>query len=182
MHAVWFSQFHCHGRISSSKDVLNDAYNRLGDCYFVQMQYTKAVQYYDIALKTGTGTNDYALVPESSGPGGTGKDNEKISCAEQLLISTIPNSAYKADVYFQMAESYVKLNQTDKAITNYRKVISDYPKSSYVKKSLLGWACSILIQNRNNDAIACYKKVIEDYPGTEEAENAMIGLEECICR
>ena len=39
---------------------------------------------------------------------------------------------------FQMAESYVKLNQPDKALTTYKKVINDYPKSSYVKKSLLG--------------------------------------------
>jgi TolA-binding protein len=172
--AVWFTKFTMLSK-NQQKDVLNDANNRLGDCYFVQMQYTKAIGYYDNALKTGTGTNDYALFQKALALGVSGKDNEKIAALTQLL-STFPKSTYKADVYYQMGESHVKLNQPDKAIINYRKVISDHPTSSYVKKSLLNLGMLYFNQNRNNDAITCYKQVVEDYPGTEEAENAMIGL------
>ncbi len=172
--SVWFGKFTSMKDIQR-KDVLNDAYNRLGDCYFVQAQYTKAIQYYDIALKTGSGTNDYTLFQKAVALGVNGKDLEKISTLNQLLTS-FPKSAYKADVYYQMAESYVKLNQPDNAIINYRKVISDYPTSSYVKKSLLNLGMLYFNQNRNNDAVTCYKKVIEDYPGTEESQNAQIGL------
>jgi TolA-binding protein len=172
--AVWFTRF-----IPLAKNqpgqVLNDAYNRLGDCCFIQLQYAKAIGYYDNALKTGTKTNDYALFQKAMALGVTGKDNEKIAALNQLL-NTYPNSAYKADVYFQTGESYVKLIQPDRAITNYRKVVSDYPKSSYIKKSLLSLALLYYNGNRNSDAVACYKQVIEDYPGTGEAENAVIGL------
>jgi TolA-binding protein len=172
--AVWFSKFiPLSGK--QQKEVIADANNRLGDCYFVQMQYAKAVGYYDNALKAGVGTSDYTLFQKALALGVTGKDNEKINVLNQLL-STYPNSSYKADVYFQIAESYVKLNRVDMAITNYRKVISDYPKSSYVKKSLVALGLLYFNANRNNDAIASYKKVIEDYPGTPEAENAMLGL------
>jgi TolA-binding protein len=172
--AAWFTRFTTTAR-NPQKEVISDAYNRLGDCYFVQMQYTKAVGYYDNALKNGAGTNDYTLFQKALALGVTGKDNEKIAALNQLL-TTYPKSGYKADVYYQMAESYTKLNQNEMAITNYRKVISDYPKSSYVKKSLLGMGLLFFNSNRNNEAIASYKKVIEDYPGTPEAENAMIGL------
>ena len=171
---VWFTKFISLTK-NQQKEVLNDAYNRLGDCYFVQMQYAKAIGYYDNAIKTGAGTNDYALFQKAVALGVSGKDNEKIAVLNQL-VSTFPNSAYKADVSFQTGESYVKLNQPEKAIANYRKVISDYPGSSYVKKSLLNLGMLYFNSNRNSDAIAYYKKVIEDYPGTDEAENAMIGL------
>ncbi len=172
--AAWFSRYIAAAK-SPQKEVLSDAYNRLGDCYFVQMQYTKAVGYYDNALKSGTGANDYALFQKALALGVTGNNKEKINVLNQLL-TTYPNSNYKADVYFQIAESYVKLNQSEMAITNYRKVISEYPKSSYVKKSLLSLGLLYFNTNRNSDAISCYKKVIEDYPGTSESEDAMIGL------
>jgi TolA-binding protein len=172
--AVWFTKFTSLAKVQQ-KEILSDAYNRLGDCYFVQMQYARAIGFYDNAMKTGTGTNDYALFQKALVLGVSGKDNEKITILNQLA-STSPNSAYKADVFFQMGESCVKLNQSERAITNYHKVISDYPSSSYVKKSLLNLGMLYYNSNRNSDAIACYKKVIEDYPGTDEAENAMIGL------
>lgn len=172
--AAWFSRF-----ISSSgnkqKEVLSDAYNRLGDCYFVQSQFGRAVGYYDNAIKAGGKASDYTMFQKALALGVTGKDQEKINVLNQLLTN-YPNSVYKADVYFQIAESYVKLNQPELAITNYRKVISDFPRSSYVKKSLLGLGLLYFNTNRTSDAIASYKKVIEDYPGTTEAENAMIGL------
>jgi len=172
--SVWFNKFTSVAK-NPQKEVMSDAYNRMGDCYFVQMQYAKAVVYYDNALKTGTGASDYTLFQKAMALGVTGKDSEKITVLNQLL-TTYPRSTYKPDVYYQIAESYVKLNQSEAAITNYRKVIQDFPKSSYVKKSLLGLALLYFNSNRNNDAIASYKKVIEDYPGTSEAENAMIGL------
>jgi TolA-binding protein len=172
--ASWFSKYISLSR-NQKPEVITDAYNRLGDCYFVQMDYARAISNYENAGKTGKGTSDYALFQKALALGVIGKDNEKITTLNQLLNS-YPNSAYKTDVYFQMAESYVKLNQTEKAISMYRKVINDYPKSSYVKKSLLSLGVLYYNSNRNSEAIVCYKKIIEDYAGSEEAENALIGL------
>jgi TolA-binding protein len=172
--AAWFNRFIGLSK-NQKKEVVADAYNRLGDCYFVQMQYIKAVGFYDMALKSGSTGNDYTMFQKAMALGVTGKDNEKINVLKQLM-TTYPGSAYKADVYFQMAESYVKLNQQDMAITNYKRVIDDFPGSSYVRKSYLALGLLYYNANRNQDAIASYKKVIQDYPGTMESENAMIGL------
>jgi tetratricopeptide (TPR) repeat protein len=172
--SLWFSRFTGSGT-NQHQEILTDGFNRLGDCYFVQMDYNRAVTYYDLAIKNGRGNTDYALFQKSLALGVTGKDNEKINTLNQL-VNNSPNSTLKADVLFQMAESYVKLNQQDKALAAYKKVVTDYPKSSYVKKSLLGLGLLYYNANRNNEAIQCYKQIITDYPGTAEAENALIGL------
>ncbi len=172
--ALWFNRFIASGN-NQPQDILTDAYNRLGDCYFVQMEYNRAVTYYDLAIKNGRGNTDYAMFQKGLALGVTGRDNDKIATLNQL-VSVNPNSALKADVLFQMAESYVKLNQTDKALASYKQVVTDFPKSSYVKKALLGMALIYYNSNRNNDALRCYKQIISDYPGSTEAENALIGL------
>lgn len=172
--AVWFNRFITASK-NRQKELVSDAYNRLGDCYFVQAQYDRAVGYYDNAIKSGGKSGDYTMFQKAMALGVTNKHQEKINVLNQLLTS-YSNSSYKADVYYEIAESYVKLNQPDLAISNYRKVINDYPRSSYVKKSLLGLGLIYFNTGRNSDAITSYKKVIEDYPGAQEAENAMIGL------
>lgn len=172
--ALWFGRFTSSGQ-NQQRAVVTDAYNRLGDCYFVQLDYNRAVTYYDLAIRNGQGNTDYAMFQKGLALGVTGKDSEKIATLNQLAKAS-PNTSLKADVLFQMAESYVKLNQADKALETYKRVVSDYPTSSYVKKSLLGMGLIYFNSNRNTDAIQCYKKIISDYPGSPEAENALIGL------
>jgi TolA-binding protein len=171
--AIWLAKFTAGGY--PQQEIVTDAYNRLGDCAFVQLDYNKAIGYYSQAIKNGHGNTDYALFQKALALGVIGKDNEKIATLNQIAGAN-PNTTLKADVTFQMAESYVKLNQTEKALAAYKKVTTDFPKSSYVKKSLLGMALIYYNSDRNNEAIKCYKQIITDYPGTQEAENAMIGL------
>jgi TolA-binding protein len=172
--AIWFNRFTSTG-YNKPPEIMTDAYNRLGDCALVQLEYAKAVSWYDLAIKNGKGNIDYALFQKALALGVSGNDNEKITTLNKI-ISTNPNSTLKVDVLFQMAESYVKLNQTDKALATYKKVVTDYPKSSYVRKALVGMGLIYYNSNRSNEAIQCYKQVITDYPGTPEAENSLIGL------
>ena len=66
-----------------------------------------------------------------------------------------------------MAESYVKLNQTDKAIDQLQEGDHRLPEKQLCKKvPAWTWALLYFNSNRNNEAITCYKQVIKDYPGT----------------
>jgi TolA-binding protein len=172
--SLWFSRFTGPGN-NQRQEILSDAYNRLGDCYFVQSEYNKAITYYDLTINSGHGNTDYALFQKGLAQGVTGRDNDKINTLNRL-VNNNPNSTLKADVLFQMAESYVKLNQSDKALTTYKRVVTEYPKSSYVKKSLLGMGLLYYNSDHHAEAVQCYKQIIADYPGTGEAENALIGL------
>ncbi len=172
--AVWFGKFVNSGGARNA-ELLTDGYNRLGDCYFIQPDYNKAIGYYDQAIKTGKGNTEYAIFQKALALGVTGRNSEKVAALSQLANGN-PNSTLKADVLYQMAESYVKLNQNDKALASYTKVVNDYPRSSYVKKSLLAMGLIYFNSNRNTDAIRCYKQVVTDYAGSGEAEDALIGL------
>jgi tetratricopeptide (TPR) repeat protein len=172
--ALWFSRFTSKAAKQSS-ELITDAYNRLGDCYFIRQEYAASIAFYDKAVQSGKGNVDYAMLQKGMVLGILGRDSEKIATLNQLAQS-YPKSTYQADLLFQSAESYVKLNQYEKAIEMYKKVISEYPKSSYVKKSLLNLGLLYFNSNRNDEAIRCYKQVLADYPGTDEAENALIGL------
>jgi tetratricopeptide (TPR) repeat protein len=170
----WFNRFVNQAK-NLKQEVLTDTYNRMGDCYFIQMAYNNAIAYYNKAINSGKGNVEYAMFQKGIVLGVIGKDSEKISTLNELSNS-YPNSSLKADIIFQMAESYVKLNQTDEAISTYNKLINDHPNSSYVKKSLLNLGLLYFNVNRNSEAIKSYQQVIADYPGTDEAKNALIGL------
>ncbi|MBN2481230.1 MAG: tetratricopeptide repeat protein, partial [Bacteroidales bacterium] len=171
---VWFGKFT--GLAKNQRGtMLADAFNRLGDCYYVQTDYANAVSYYDNAGKLGTGGTDYAIYQKALALGAAGRNAEKLSTLDQLL-KTYPGSSYKPDAIFQMADTYVKLNQNDRAISSYNEIIKSYPTSSYVKKSLLNLGLLYFNTGRESESIRCYKQVIQEYPGTVEAENALLGL------
>lgn len=171
---IWFKKFTDLAQ-NQRGTILADAYNRLGDCYYVQTDYAQAINYYDRAGNLGTLNTDYALYQKALALGASGRNAEKLSALDQLL-KQYPNSSYKIDAEFEMAETYVKLNQTDWAIISFSDIVSNYPKSNYVKESLLNLGLLYFNSDMENEAIRCYKRVIEEYPGTPEAENALLGL------
>ncbi|MBN1159585.1 MAG: tetratricopeptide repeat protein [Bacteroidales bacterium] len=171
---VWFSKFT--GLAGNQRGtILSDAYNRLGDCYYVQTDYANAVSYYDNAGKQGAGSTDYAIYQKALALGAAGRNTEKLTTLDQLLKMN-PGSSYKPDALFQMADTYVKLNQNDRAINTFNEIINNYPTSSYVKKSLLNLGLLFFNTGRENESIRSYKEVVENYPGSDEAENALLGL------
>lgn len=171
---IWFKKYVSFGQ-AQQPAIYSDALNRLADCYFVQSDYSSAISYYDQCIKAGKTGVDYALYQKGFSQGIQGKHTDKIQTLTRL-VSSYPNSTYKADAIFQIAESYVRLSQPDKAATYYKQVISDFPSSSNVRKALLNLGLLYYNANRLDESVKYYKKVIADYPGSEEAQNALIGL------
>ena len=67
--------------IRNEKDLksplLNDAYARLADCYFIREQYTAAIENYDKAIATGKHDADYAMFKKAEAFGALGKPSRK---------------------------------------------------------------------------------------------------------
>ena len=40
---------------------MSDAYNRMGDCYFVKTDYTQAIEFYNRSIDLGKTDIDYAM-------------------------------------------------------------------------------------------------------------------------
>ncbi|MBN2275298.1 MAG: tetratricopeptide repeat protein [Bacteroidales bacterium] len=171
---VWFKRF-LPLADRNQQNVYSDALNRTADCYFIRSDYQNAITYYDQCINAKATGVDYAMYQKGLSLGILGNHGEKIQTLSRLITS-FPTSALKADALYQIAESYVRSDQPDKAAVYFKQVISDFPSSSYVRKALVNLGLLYYNENRFDESVTYYKKVISDYPGTDEAQNALIGL------
>ncbi|MFD0836878.1 tetratricopeptide repeat protein [Mariniflexile aquimaris] len=165
--AQFFNQFIASNK-KDDKVRLNDAYLRLGDAYFVSSDYKNAISAYENAIKLSAIDSDYAFFQKVISAGYIGQDSKKIKELEQF-ISEYPKSKLRDDAMYELGNTYVKVNETDKAIQVYNRLNSEYKMSSFVSKALLRQGL-VYYNNRNNDqALSKFKQVASEYPGTPEA-------------
>ncbi len=150
----------------------NDAYLRLGDGYFVSSEYQKAIDAYDKAISINEIESDYAAFQKAMSNGYMGKGQAKI---KQLntFIEGYPNSALRDDAIYEVANSYVKINEVDKAMAMYDKLSKEYRNSVFIPKALLRQGLVHYNANANEQALKKFKKVASDYPNSEEAVQAV---------
>lgn len=171
---TWFRKYTQNDK--SPKSVkLNDAYNRIGDCYFISKQYNLAVEYYDKAIFVGLLDVDYAMF-QSAMANGVEKNNKEKSNLLLTLIKSYPNSNYADDAYYELGEAYQMMNQQEKAFDAFKKVIDAFPSSSYIPKAYN--KIGLIYYNKQQDELAlnAFKKVVSDYPGTTEAKEALVKI------
>ncbi|HKL37543.1 MAG TPA: tetratricopeptide repeat protein, partial [Bacteroidales bacterium] len=154
---------------------LADAYNRLGDAYFIQRSYWQCIDYYDRALEVDVRDQDYSLFQRAFALGLLGRSQKKISSLERL-ISQYTESPYIDDAYFEMGRSYMSMEQQQEAIQYFSRLVEEYSSSSYTKQALVQLGLIHYNLNNNDKALRFYKRVVDHYPGTEEAKDALTGI------
>ncbi len=152
-----------------------DAYNRLGDCNFINSKYADALSCYTKAIEIGQSGKDYAIYQKAFTLGLQNEHLKKISLLNQL-INSMPESGYNADALYEIGRSCMALQKPDDAKKYYNKLLKDYPSSSNVKKALLQIGLIEYNAGHNDAALANYKKIVEGYPGTDEARSALSGI------
>jgi TolA-binding protein len=171
---TWFRKYASLMKDARNKTVA-DAYNRIGDCYFMKSSYWVAIENYEKAINLKATDADFSLFQKAFALGLVSRHEKKITFLNQL-IKDYPTSSYVDDALYELGRAYVVLDANDKAITSYQKLLNEYPKSSYVPKALLQLGLVNYNINKNPEAVAYYKKVIEQFPGTADSRNAINGL------
>ena len=151
---------------------LNDAYLRLGDGHFVSSDYGNAITAYDKAIEISEIESDYAFFQKAMSYGYIGQGDTKIE-ALSTFIESYPRSSLRDDAMYELGNSYVKINEIEKAMVMYDRLNSEYKNSIFISKSLLRQGLSYYNDNDNERAVNKFKKVARDYPGTEEAIQAV---------
>ncbi|MBR9846244.1 MAG: tetratricopeptide repeat protein [Algicola sp.] len=151
---------------------LNDAYLRLGDGHFVSSNYDAAINAYDKAIDINEIESDYASFQKAMSYGYVGQASNKIDGLE-AFINDFPKSALRDDAMYELANSYVKSNDINKAMTMYDRLNSEYTTSVFIPKSLLRQGLSYYNANDNERALTKFKKVAKEYPSTDEANQAV---------
>ncbi len=157
--------------ISNRKDDkvrLNDAYLRLGDAHFVSSNYSSAINAYNKAVDLNEIETDYAFFQKALSAGYAGQTSTKIS-ELNTFINDYPKSTLRDDALYELANSYVKKGNNDKAMPLYDKLNTEYRKSSFVPKSLLRQGLVYYNNSDNERALGKFKRVANEFPGTPEA-------------
>jgi tetratricopeptide (TPR) repeat protein len=167
----WFRRFEMHEKDKNTA-IMNDALNRIGDCYFIAKEFKPAAEYYKKASAIGLIESDYSLYQMSLSYGGLKQPEQKIWSLKKLLNS-YPDSEYSGNANFEIARTYhTTFNNLDSAKYYYNSLIVNYPNSSMKKASLSSLGAVYFSQREFNRALDIYKQVIAEYPNTEEASNA----------
>ncbi len=151
---------------------LNDAYLRLGDCYFVSSDYNKAIASYDKAIDINEIESDYASFQKGISYGYDGQGASKIKGLETFIDKYL-KSSLRDDAIYELANSYLKRNDIDRAMDLYNQLYTEYKNSVFIPKALLRQGLYYYRVNDTERALAKFKSVAENYPSTEDANQAV---------
>lgn len=157
------------------KHLLADAYNRLGDCLYLQRDFEAAEGYYDQALATNRAQGDYSMLQKAICLGLREDYDGKIALLDQML-KDYPKSVWADNGYFEKARAYVALGRIPEAIHDYKVVKERYPKGALASQAMLQLGLLYYNNGEMDNSLAFYKRVINEYPSTPEAHEALAGL------
>lgn len=155
--------------------LINDATLRIADSYFISKEYQLAMEYYDRAIRLDVLDTDYAIFQKGLVQGVMGRFEGKISTM-QSLIQRFPRSNYIDDATYEIANSWLILDNNQQALTFFNQVIQQHPNSSYVKSSMLKSGLIYYNTNRDEQALEVFKTVVNRYPGTPESQEALVAI------
>ena len=151
--------------------VLNDAFLRMADCYFVSTQYSLAIDAYQAALDLNKIEADYATFQIAVSNGYLGQIQTKINGLNKVMDY---KSSYLIDqALFELANTYANQSNSPKAIEIYTELITDYSTSTLVSKALLRKGLIEYNQNDIQSALKSFNSVATEYPSTPEAFQAI---------
>jgi len=156
-------------------EVMADARNRIGDCYYITTSYPEAISYYDKVIDFGKVDADYAMFQKGFSLGLMGNERGKAEVLT-LLTSRYPASAYVPNAIFEKGRAYLVLNEYSKGEADFNTIINSYQSTQFVPRAIVQLGLLYYNLGENEKAIAQYKKVIENYKSTPEARYAMTGL------
>ncbi len=166
---MWFRKFVTFKPKADPKKV-NDAYNRIGDGYFMSRDFSNAADYYEQAYKMKLVGTDYALFQKALAYGVQKKYPEKISDLN-TFINDYPKSTFIQKAKFELALTYLSDDQNEPALTHFKKFIEEYPKSLYVNTCLSKIGLIYYNKKEDDKALAYFDMLIKrDRKSTEATE------------
>lgn len=154
------------------KEYESDAWMRVGDCYFMDRSYQKAITAYSNAMKLDKTNADYALFQQGMGHGALGDMNSKVACMDEITKKYVASSFYDRALY-EKGMAYLNTGDPRSAIAAFRKLVNDRPRSAYARQGLMKVGMLYYNDNQYDNALVSLKQVVKDYPNTEESREAL---------
>lgn len=165
-----FKQFLADGQ--NDKSINEDAYVRLGDSYFATRNYADAINSYQFVVKNSGADADYAAYQIGMSHGFREESEEKIK-ALTSVVNDYKSSSLKDDALFQIANTYIKIKNNEKAHQAYDRLLDNHPKSSFLSKALVRQGLLYYSDNQNKKALDKFKLTVQKFPNTPDAIQAV---------
>jgi TolA-binding protein len=173
--ATLFREFVGDSKGAVDANYVSDSYLRIADCFFMQKSYFQSIDFYQRAIDAQTTSVDYALMQKGICLGVAKKALDKISTLREL-VRDYPKSVYADNAYYEIAQEYLKLQDSKQAIEALSSLYNKYPQSKFAGKALVQIALLNYNADNNEEAIKYYKLAVTNFNGTEESRNALFGL------
>ncbi|MFP4690432.1 MAG: tetratricopeptide repeat protein [Bacteroidales bacterium] len=160
---------------SDDDQMVNDATLRAADAYFMSKQYQQALTWYQRAININVIDTDYAVFQKGLVEGVLSEFEDKISTMEQL-ISNHPRSSFVDDGKYEIANTWLLLDNSDRAEDYFSQVISQHPNSPYVQSAMLKTGLIHYNNSEDEKALDMFRQVIEEYQGTAQAREALMAM------
>ncbi|MFA6335251.1 MAG: tetratricopeptide repeat protein [Bacteroidales bacterium] len=154
----------------------NEARLRLGDCLFMQRDYSGAVEIFSQIPDKDPLINTYAKYQMAISYGLLGEDSKKIEALKEI-VETHLKTKYYPEVLYEMGRTLVQTGDNNGAMQYFQELSTDYRESHYYTKALLEMGLVSINQQENGKAIGFYKRILEESPLSPEAQSAIAGLE-----
>jgi tetratricopeptide (TPR) repeat protein len=159
-----------------------EAYSKLGDCYFKQAQYDKALKNYELARNSGSHDILYSYYQRAL----CMMELHRTAEAEDLFNlfeEREPKHPLMDWVNFQRATIYIQQSRKDLAINVLNRVIDksfaeEQAETKILPYTLLKRGDIYAEKFENTKATSDYKTIIEKFPATEPSEQAQQRLQD----
>ena len=155
----------------SSDNLVQDAYLRTADCYYMKRDYTKAKSMYDNVIKFSWPAEDYATF-QNAMISGIKNSGDKISLLN-TLNRKFPSSSLVTDANMEIANTYMADEKFRDAIPFLQQVIKSTDNSSLKPTAYSRLALAYYNLNNSSEALKIYNILVSQYPNSPEAEAAM---------
>ncbi|MCL2131941.1 MAG: tetratricopeptide repeat protein [Lentimicrobiaceae bacterium] len=171
-----FTDFQKYKTKSISDKMLADAYNRMGDCYYMLSDLQNAYNQYNKVIEMNAYDVDYALYQKAMTEGYMRNFDAKIATMK-LLENKYPKSPYLVETQYEIAKTYYERNQNADAVREYTKFIDKNPRNPLAKKAMLDLGTIYYNTEQDEKALEIFKSIVKNYPNTDEAVSALKYIE-----
>ncbi|MEO7209360.1 MAG: tetratricopeptide repeat protein [Chitinophagaceae bacterium] len=157
---------------AASTPLQQDAYARIADCYFMQKNYSKAVQMYDNIINQNFPAADYALFQKAIISGGSGNYVQKLEFLQSIPIR-YPKSNLVTDANLEIANTYLAEENYGASIAPLNALLSNSSANALKPQVYLKLGIAYFNQANTDEALNNFQKLIKNYPNADESNEAV---------
>jgi tetratricopeptide (TPR) repeat protein len=154
-----------------------DAYNRTGDCHYMQGKYWPATDNYGKAADMKAANPDYALYYKAISYGLLNRADRKIETLNEL-VAAYPQSTYVPQALLERGRTHLQANRYSDAEASFMQLVNNYPASALLPQAYIELGLIRSNTGRLNEAIDYYKDAQrKSTPNSNDEKSALIGLQ-----